>query len=823
MNLKRNQVFFVLLILISASFILFYPVFLGKIPFNGNFLVSFYSPWSFQKFEGYATGVPSKAVSWDQIRQYYPLFEHTRRMWRSGEIPLWNPYNFSGTPQLANLESASFYPLNIGFAFGRTIDSWIIFKISAVVLSGFFTFLYLQSLKLKFLPSLFGSLCFAFSSTMIIWGEEIWQSAHSVIWLPLWLFSIEKLIVSPKKIFWLVGIFSALFSILAGYFQTTLYVFIFTFTYFLFRTSFFSGPKVFLTWFKKNKHLFFLIGSIFPLSLLLGAIQLLPSIELYLLSPRKIVDLTQLNIGFLLPLKQFVTFFAPDFFGHIVTKNWIGGEGQYYEKMIYIGVVPIIFASLVWIISNRLKSFVNFFTIWFILSVLLIFQNPVAKSIYQFEIPLISTANPIRIIFILAFCISILSAMGFSVWSNSPFSKIKWKLLISLLPFIIIYLLLILFLFFARKGTWSFQHFPPNWTLTALRNLAVPLLVFFLAALLQLFGSFFKKLRLLSVFLILCLLFSHALFFLWKYLPFSEIRFLYPSAPILTFIQKNAGIDRFWTLKGGILENNFATVYKIFSLEGYDPLNILRYNELLSSTYETEKTVFSRSDASISRDLGSSNEALDKRWSLLNLMGVHYIINSDDSVLSSQTFHTPPFLEKIWEDKNFTIYNNRNALPRAFLADNYIVESKKEMILKRLYDPQLNLKNTLILEEDIANFEPKYSDENTVQIINYSPQKVEIKTSSHTNQFLFLSDTYYPGWEAKIDGIKTKIHRADYAFRAVPVQAGNHLVSFEYKPLSLKLGLTISALTLFSIILLIWFKNISQKLKPSFLKKRTPH
>ena len=181
-------------------------------------------------------------------------------------------------------------------------------------------------------------------------------------------------------------------------------------------------------------------------------------------------------------------------------------------------------------------------------------------------------------------------------------------------------------------------------------------------------------------------------------------------------------------------------------------------------------------------------------------MGVRYIINSDDPALSPKDIHTPTFLEKIWQDKNFTIYENKNVLPRSFLADSYIVETKKEMILKKLYDPQSNLKNTLILEEKIPNFEPKHSAENTVQILNYTPQKVDIKTSSQTDKLLFLSDNFYPGWEAKIDGLKTKIYRADYAFRTVPVPAGNHQVSFKYKPLSFKLGLIISVLTLFSII-----------------------
>ena len=49
-----------------------------------------------------------------------------------------------------------------------------------------------------------------------------------------------------------------------------------------------------------------------------------------------------------------------------------------------------------------------------------------------------------------------------------------------------------------------------------------------------------------------------------------------------------------------------------------------------------------------------------------------------------------------------------------------------------------------------------------------------------TPQLLFLSDAYYPDWQATIDGREAKILRADYAFRAVVVPAGNHEVTFDY-------------------------------------------
>jgi uncharacterized membrane protein YfhO len=53
---------------------------------------------------------------------------------------------------------------------------------------------------------------------------------------------------------------------------------------------------------------------------------------------------------------------------------------------------------------------------------------------------------------------------------------------------------------------------------------------------------------------------------------------------------------------------------------------------------------------------------------------------------------------------------------------------------------------------------------------------------------LVLSDTYYPGWKAFVDGKETKIYRADYAFRAIPLNAGTHRVEFTYDPISFKLG-----------------------------------
>ena len=55
-----------------------------------------------------------------------------------------------------------------------------------------------------------------------------------------------------------------------------------------------------------------------------------------------------------------------------------------------------------------------------------------------------------------------------------------------------------------------------------------------------------------------------------------------------------------------------------------------------------------------------------------------------------------------------------------------------------------------------------------------------MKTSTTADRILFMSDTWYPDWTATIDGNVVPVHKANYAFRAIKVPAGQHTVKFTY-------------------------------------------
>ncbi|MCB0089970.1 MAG: YfhO family protein, partial [Caldilineaceae bacterium] len=68
------------------------------------------------------------------------------------------------------------------------------------------------------------------------------------------------------------------------------------------------------------------------------------------------------------------------------------------------------------------------------------------------------------------------------------------------------------------------------------------------------------------------------------------------------------------------------------------------------------------------------------------------------------------------------------------------------------------------------------------------PERVELRARSQEAALLVLSDSYYPGWRAWVDGAATPIYAANYLARGIKLPAGDHTVVFAYEPDSWRRG-----------------------------------
>jgi uncharacterized membrane protein YfhO len=70
-----------------------------------------------------------------------------------------------------------------------------------------------------------------------------------------------------------------------------------------------------------------------------------------------------------------------------------------------------------------------------------------------------------------------------------------------------------------------------------------------------------------------------------------------------------------------------------------------------------------------------------------------------------------------------------------------------------------------------------------VEVTRYAGGHVAAKVTASHDGFLVVADTFYPGWQARIDGVPVTIYRANYCMRAVPIAAGTHTVEMDFRPL----------------------------------------
>ncbi|MBI2443368.1 MAG: YfhO family protein [Candidatus Levybacteria bacterium] len=684
----------------------------------------------------------------DIIDQIYPWRHFSIQEWKKGRVPWWNPNSFSGNPHLANFQSAAFSPINALFFILPFLDAWSLMVLLQPFIAGVGTYLLLRRYKVSEVGSLIGSIAWMFSGFIVVWMAYGTLSMAICI-LPLVMLCLENVFTSGKLRWGVAGSFLLAFSFFSGHFQTSLYILLVSIGYCIF--------YFFLR--KDRRRVFFAILWI-GVGLGISSMQLLPAVQLYNLSPRSDIFLYSGGI----PIHYLVTLFAPDFYGNPVTRNdWFG---YYAEWSSFIGIVPLFLAFFT--LARKQEKEVRFFQLSVLISLLFTVESPLQKIVGSLQIPVLSTSAPSRLIVIASFSLCVLAGFGYDVFREKIQRSLKYTI-----PYIIFFLVFL-------ASVWTVLligvAFSPEHLQIAKKNFLLP--TGLLTCIVGLtFGSYLlrnKKKFVQYVLIIPLLLVSvDSLRFAIKWMPFDPRDLVFPSVPVISAMQREIGNGRVY----GNIGAQVATYYNLPIIEGYDPLYIDRYGEFIRSSATGEFLPSERSVVKI-----SNNGKYLKR--VLNLLGVNLIYHPNADTNQSWAF-------AVWEDKDykviytddlFTLYNNPNSLFRPSLYYTYEVIPDGRKLLSRFYTESFDYRNTLLLEEDPGIKMERPEKNGHVTVVSETPTSLRYSVETSEKALLFLSDNYYPGWKAKVNGKEVKIFRADYTFRAVVVPKGESIVEFFYSP-----------------------------------------
>lgn len=743
------------LFILCAWLVFSAPFFISKkIPFPSTYLVSFFPPWS----ATYGMPVKNNAMP-DVITQIYPWKKITVDSWRTGHIPLWNPYSFSGTPHAGNYQSAVFSPINILFFFFTETTAWSLLILLQPLLAGIFMYFFLRSLDRTKVACALGATSFMFCGFQVVW-MAYGTLGYAALWLP---FICSAMARYMKKINWwsLMGVsFGTCFSLFSGHFQISIYI--------ISSAVLFALFQGFVT--KKWKQAVIIFAFVL-LGILLAAPQLLVSHDAYLQSVRS----ASFVKGEIIPWQYIITFFSPDFYGNPVTRNdWYG---HYAEWAGYIGVIPLLFA--LYALYKPKSKMTWFFVILSGISLALALPTPFSDILFRLRIPVLSTSAASRIIIITSFALCTLCAYG------ADRIRYDWKekrtRLFTVFACLIFSGLAIFWLFLL------FGHaFPADKLEIAIRNSLLP--TFFVisgVALLRL--GFSRKNLTVSIVLTVLLLISatDSLRFARKWIPYDPVEFMYPKVNVLSFLQSKLNNARVF----GNYGNEMSAIFGIHSIEGYDALYQRRYGEFVSYASFGKVNTPERSVVLLGKKGVHAQRALD-------LLGVRYILHriSDGRNVWAYPFWEHPQYVSVYKDNEYEVMENTSALDKYFLASEYEVITGDEKILDRVFDEQFNPAKTVLLETK-PTIDPS-DGEASIEVETYSATEITFNTSSAVPKLLYAADTYDSGWKATVDGEATTLYRANFDFRAIPVPPGIHTVRMYYEPQSVTIGIRIALLGL---------------------------
>jgi hypothetical protein len=148
------------------------------------------------------------------------------------------------------------------------------------------------------------------------------------------------------------------------------------------------------------------------------------------------------------------------------------------------------------------------------------------------------------------------------------------------------------------------------------------------------------------------------------------------------------------------------------------------------------------------------------------------------------------------------LYASRRSYGRFRTVGRASVVPSSERAWTCIHHPAFDPLRAVVVEEIDPAFVARHQGDvgdgvgSDVTLIDEVPGSIRLQVARETKGWLVLAQPWYPGWKARIGGVEVPVVRANYAFAAVPVEAGTSVVELDYEPASFRNGLWIAGASL---------------------------
>jgi hypothetical protein len=745
----------------------------------------------------------------DAATQFEPFQEYTRQA--LPHVPLWNPHTMAGRPFLANAQSAIFSPFSIP-AYVMPLDkAWAVSAIMKLFVAAFGTYLLGRALGIRFAGALLAGVVFAFGTFFVTW--LVWPLGSVFAVIP-WLLLLTELLVrrpGPLPAAGLAAVVALAF--LGGHPESSFHAIVATMVFFVVRIA---------TVGRGGRDRLWQTSAAFAFALLTGALvaaaMLVPLGEFFLESAdyarRSHTQPGHAESRFL------GAFFLPDYWGR-PTQTPLAGVLS--NRGFYAGGLTLMLAvAALALRPNRGRiaaAVAAALALGLVLGVEPVFSVVTA-------LPGFSTAHNGRLVIIVLLMLALLAGWGLDELTTSEPLRGRGRS-VALAGATAIFCAPAVWMLLAGavhgplgpalKVAWGFADPPPTpigplRDIDALRAVGGPvpastIHLVRLSALLQWLVLAGAALALIAaalrrraargrprlaptvvgvaaIALVAADLFRADMGFN-PAIPVAHAE--QPATNALRYLQAQrpnrfAGFSRAGA--GQALPPNLALRYGLYDARGYDYPVELRYDRFWRATAAPPGEFVPPT---------SRAEANARALRGMSLLSVRDLLQHPED----PPVHLPG-LRLAYSGPDGRVYRNARALPRTFLVAQQRTVADGDAALTAVTGPRLDARRIAVTERalpglpEAARPRARRPPAGRAHLVAYHAERVVAEAAAQVPSLVVLTDVYYPGWKATVDGRPATIERVDYLLRGVLVPPGRHRVEFTYEPASWRVGWVLS-------------------------------